>query len=43
MSQPASTREGDPAERASVEPSLRRNFSVIIPALNESESIPELF
>ena len=43
MSQPAITREGDPAERAPVEPSLRRNFSVIIPALNESESIPELF
>jgi len=32
-----------PAERAQVEPSLRRNFSVIIPALNESENIPELF
>jgi glycosyltransferase involved in cell wall biosynthesis len=34
MSQPATAR---------VEPSLRRNFSVIIPALNESEGIPELF
>ena len=32
-----------PAKRAPVEPSLRRNFSIIIPALNESENIPELF
>ncbi len=43
MSQPASTRAQRPAERAPVEPSLRRNFSVIIPALNEGESIPDLF
>jgi len=32
-----------PAKRAPVKPSLHRNFSVIIPALNESENIPELF
>jgi glycosyltransferase involved in cell wall biosynthesis len=43
MSQPAETREVDPVERAPLDPSLRRNFSVIIPALNESENIPELF
>ncbi len=43
MSQPASTRQHEPAERGSGDPSLRRNFSVIIPALNERENIPELF
>lgn len=32
-----------PTSPEAVEPSLRRNFSVIIPALNESENIPELF
>jgi len=43
MSQPAAARDAGPAERPAVEPSLSRNFSVIIPALNESENIPELF
>ncbi len=42
MSQSAGTRDR-PTGTAMIDPVLRRNFSVIIPALNESENIPDLF
>ncbi len=42
MSQATGTRDR-PAGAVSVDPVLRRNFSVIVPALNESENIPHLF
>ncbi|MGD2152559.1 MAG: glycosyltransferase family 2 protein [Gemmatimonadales bacterium] len=42
MSQAAGTRESTP-QHPQVAPALRDNFSVVIPALNESENIPDLF
>lgn len=42
MSQVAGTRDR-PVERVNIDDVLRRNFSVIVPALNESENIPRLF
>jgi glycosyltransferase involved in cell wall biosynthesis len=42
MTQAAGTRESKP-QHPQVAPALRDNFSVVIPALNESENIPELF
>jgi glycosyltransferase involved in cell wall biosynthesis len=42
MSQAAGTRESTP-QHLQVAPALRDNFSVVIPALNESENIPDLF
>ncbi len=41
MSRPA-TSDGRPASELQLNPEIRRNFSVVIPALNESESIPDL-
>jgi glycosyltransferase involved in cell wall biosynthesis len=43
MSQSATARDGSRTEGAAVVGPLRRNFSVIVPALNESENLPELF
>ncbi len=42
MSEVASTR-ADQIGTRELEPGLRRNFAVIIPALNERENIPDLF
>jgi glycosyltransferase involved in cell wall biosynthesis len=42
MSQAAGTREST-SQHLQVAPALRDNFSVVIPALNESENIPDLF
>jgi glycosyltransferase involved in cell wall biosynthesis len=42
MSQAAMT-DGQPPGPATVKTGLRRNFSVIIPAYNEAENIPDLF
>jgi len=43
MSRVAGAPEQRPETTDAIEPALRRNFSVIIPAFNESENIPELF
>ncbi|UCC72695.1 MAG: glycosyltransferase family 2 protein [Gemmatimonadota bacterium] len=42
MSQAARRRE-DTSQSVQLDPALRSNFSVVIPALNESENLPELF
>lgn len=42
MSQAAGSRDSK-SQHAQVAPALRNNFSVVIPALNESENIPDLF
>ncbi|MEE9133684.1 MAG: glycosyltransferase family 2 protein [Gemmatimonadota bacterium] len=43
MSQAAGARDQRESGTIHVDPALRRSFSVIIPALNESQNIPELF
>ncbi len=43
MSQAAGARDQRESGTIQVDPALRRSFSVIIPALNESQNIPELF
>lgn len=42
MSQAAGTQDREAAQQQ-VSPALRRNFSVVIPALDEGENIPDLF